>query len=331
MSTRFGNSLGDVVRAMRVLSPADAETESLIAECLGYELCLVSRSSDAGGFPLSDRPWSDSAVGNDEDERVDPEADKPERLERASPESASKKEDVTVLRPVSTVAPRSRSGRLRQEGSRRPVSADSTLTSRCLEHHSLLTPLWQAEILRELLSTNVDTGMIDVLKLVQLVASQRPIERMPRTPYRTLLGNVEVLVDTGDGMEPFARDQDELMGSIRKLVGNAVRFLKYRDCPLAGCGVGSLPTWTTYVPPAIGTPIVIAGEFGVASSFGRARRRLETDWLRFLAMAEDHDCQVIGLTPYPKSRLPRSLSNRMTVVHWDRATTIGYVRDCLKG
>src|SRR5262249_53531347 len=100
------------------------------------------------------------------------------------------------------------------------------------DHEPLLPPGRASSILAAVVETRDLNGPVDIDRLVETVARARPVQQLPRLPVSSLVRGVQLLVDTGLGMEPFARDQQELASELRRVVGGSrVTELRFRNTP----------------------------------------------------------------------------------------------------
>ena len=163
----------------------------------------------------------------------DTEAQAADREEESHAESA---ERLEVLQPVGRAT----------AGSMRPWLLADDLEEFSEQHtggvrayEPLFVRSWSRELLAAALAQQIPGGPVDERRLVSLIASARPVTKIPRHPRRSLSRGVQVLVDLADGMEPFTRDQSELLEAIRRVVGNSrVQVLQFRDSPTREAGAG---------------------------------------------------------------------------------------------
>lgn len=189
-------------------------------------------------------------------------------------------------------------------------------------HLPLIDPRLGRSVLQELLAQPSGEGPIDVDALVRRVASHR-VTGMPRRPSRTLRFGVQVLSDEGDGMAPFAKDQEDLIQGVRDLVGDDITsVVSFADAPLRGAGDGPVWTWTTYRPPPPGSRVLVLSHLGIGGPWpdpGRARRQEWTDFAELVGRAA---CRAIVLVPYPLARVPGWAFPLFPVLSWDRTLTV---------
>ena len=307
--------LGDLIRAMSVIPGTDDRWQE-IAELLG----------------LSEAAASVSAAGEDTAATVS--------TTPADTDGAWSREDTPPLRPQEPDqgggTPAGNSVPELPVVAQVPVSpADWTLvgslpevTKRLLDRRPevapLLAPRSAAAILQALLARTADDGPIDVPRLTKKLAEGQPVSRLPRKPRRTLRFGVEVLIDMGEGMELFTRDQEELVLRIKSLVCDenfAIKF--FADSPTRGAGYGPRRTWRTYHPSGMGSRILIVSDFGIGGLAFHLRRSRRAEWEKFMIQVRKNDCRAVGLIPYPPRRWPDWLARLIPLVVWDRGTTAG--------
>lgn len=196
-----------------------------------------------------------------------------------------------------------------------------------LPHQPLLEPDWTAAILRAVLSRQVDEGPVDLRALIDTLAHGRPVQWLPRGPVATLRYGVQVLVDRGTGLQPFRRDQDELVARIRSVAGpDLVDVGYFSDAPQRGTGPGVRWTRTAYEPPARGTRVLLLSDLGLGGPPHDPSRSTRADWEDFVGRVTRAGCVVVALTPSPPDRWPAWTTRLLPLVSWDRTTTTGKVR-----
>lgn len=326
MNLQLDNSLGDIVRAFNELAPADRDSQRSILMMLGFDLPSAERTMREVREEDTEEPaihhLLDTIDKGLQDSRIEPESDKPRGRRPIPQEGAKAKGGPKPLKPLAYKEPTGFIGKLDKELVESP---DDEKLLHELKHQPLFTPVWETGILVEILSAIVPLGPVDIEKLVEIVAGQRPIETIPHLPVRSLHGDIEILVDLGDGMEPFAGDQDVLVDRIKDTVGSdSVMVRKFVDCPMYGAGIGAVHKWEPYNAPKSGTVVLVVSNFGVPDTL--AAHRLKQGWIEFFRLLEMSHCPVIGLTTYPGHRLPPGIAKRMITVQWDRGTTIGTVK-----
>lgn len=191
----------------------------------------------------------------------------------------------------------------------------------------LLTQRSSAAILNAALTTVVrDDGEPDIDALVEAFARGIPLARLPRATRPTLRFGVQVLVDQGDGMQPYRRDQQELARQITGLVGAELTQVRYfSDVPSRGTGPGSPRTWQPYRPPSPGTRVLVVSDLGVGGPVLHPQRASVAEWHQVLDEIVRAGCTVLALVPYPVTRVPAELTRLLAGLTWDRTTTVSTV------
>ncbi|MFD0003480.1 hypothetical protein ACFVJ4_13790 [Streptomyces sp. NPDC127178] len=191
----------------------------------------------------------------------------------------------------------------------------------------LLTRRSSAAILNAALTTLVrDDGEPDIDALVEAFARGIPLTRLPRAARPTLRFGVQVLLDQGDSMEPYRRDQKELARQITGLVGAELTQVRcFADVPARGTGPDSPRTWQPYRPPSPGTRVLVVSDLGVGGPVLHPRRASVAEWYHVLDEIVRAGCTVLALVPYPVNRVPAELAPLLSVLTWDRTTTVSTV------
>lgn len=194
-------------------------------------------------------------------------------------------------------------------------------------HEPLLAPRSTRALLGMTLSQPVPEGPIDSDALVEAISRMRPVDRLPRRPTRTLRFGVQVLVDLGAGMQPFARDQWELVDQLRRLFGQELTDVQqFAYAPLRGTGPGPRWTWTPYRPPPPATRVLVLSNFGIGGPPLDYLASDRSEWEEFVELVARHGFAATGFVPYPPTRWPAWLRSRLPLICWDRGTTVSKAR-----
>ena len=310
--------LGDLIRAVAAI-PGGDDTRRRIAALLGFTgevpvstpPIVVSGDESAASLTAS----LDTAAEWPEEDASVPESAEPDR-EGDRPANDAVPELLPVDRVRAEMADWAQVPSL-------PAVTERSLAARPAAA-SLLAPRSTRAILHALLATMAGDGPIDIPRLIQELAEGRPVSRVPRKPYRTLRFGVQVLVDVGEAMELFARDQEELISRIKSVAGAenvAVSF--FGDSPVRGAGPGPRRTWRTYCPPGSGCRILVVSDFGIGGPALHVRRSRPAEWQDFMVQVRRAGCRPVGLIPYPSDRWPAWLRLLLPLLVWDRDTTVG--------
>jgi hypothetical protein len=175
------------------------------------------------------------------------------------------------------------------------------------------------------LAQDVGDGPVDIPAMVDAFARRQPIIEIPHEHRGTLRFGAQLLLDVGDAMEPFWRDEEMFAEQVRRVVGKATLVYYFADCPLRNAGPDSVSSWDRYRPPHPRTPVLVISDFGIGGSILHPARSLREEWLRFARLLADAQCPVVGLIPYPPARWPSDLAPEIRLLTWDRGITVGTV------
>ncbi|WP_030754594.1 hypothetical protein [Streptomyces griseus] len=312
--------LADVVRALEAADTDEQRRE--VVRMLGFAPSTVLAdpvASPSETAPLPPEPFPLPAPGPAPAREDEPPAPSP-----APAGDRDEPEDVLAELPLL------RALRSAGEGDappRRPVEplARPTGERHPLPHEPLLVPRWTHAIVRALLSRPVPEGPVDIDVLITAMACRRPVTRLPRLPVPTLRYGVQVLVDRGAGMQPFRRDQDELLRRVRAVVGpQLVETGYFSDAPQRGTGPG--PRWTRkpYRPPRAGRRVLVLSDLGLGGPPGH-RRGTREEWADFAGRVRQAGCGAVVLSPYPVHRWAEWMPRVLPLVCWDRTTRPGHI------
>lgn len=315
--------LGDLARAFTALTPRSEQERRAIAATLGFTPAALG--SDESAFPATANPrrstvsLSDIAIQPSRDTPSAPTRDKRDASPRSGPV------DLPLLTPVGhepspTIAwPAPALPEVDLERLRAP-----------LQHKPLLAPRSSQAVLHLLLAQEMADGPVDTTAAVETMARRHPLSTLPRHRQRTLRFGAQVLVDRGVGMQPFARDQADLINRIRALLGSKRIDVQYFiGSPERGVSTKPARRRASYDPPAAGTRVLLLSDFGMIDH-GFGSRALPSEWSPFLAALGRQGCDPIALVPYSQDRLPRWLTAQLPLITWDRSATVGRVRARLR-
>lgn len=193
-----------------------------------------------------------------------------------------------------------------------------------------LLPLLDPRTLRSAIVSAVETRSLetipDIDALTDMLIRGEVIREIPLVKFPTVRRGVQVLLDRGSGMVPFAGDADHLAAAIAALVNeSSTRVLPFR----------TMPTWSVYdsgggrrayeFPPA-GVPVVIISDFGMSRETLPDVRPVLADWVQLLRELRARRSSVIAFVPYEPDRWPRELLSSAVFVHWDRGASSMTIR-----
>lgn len=296
--------LADVVSLMERLEIRDDWTLAQVMKVLGFEL----------GVPT---------IPEHRDERTADELGKtaassfPAEGPPQLPKVRELAEEVPELEPVATEEQWPIPEGWREVDKLEPVEARHRDPN--LPYRSLFSPIGTLPLLTASVATDGPGGPIDIESLVARLSRAQPVTEIPHLPRPSLFRGVRVLAEVSPSMEPFERDQLELIEELRGLVGRSMVEVEwYDESPLRGCGTDSLGCWKPFTPPHPGTPVLVLGDLGIAADRGD----IEAEWHQLSEMLARRESRLVALVPYPAHRWPRRLLGVVDMVVWDRSTSI---------
>jgi hypothetical protein len=311
--------LGDVVRALAVLRPIDEESADIL-RALGFHVATqahraaapTTASEDAEG--ASDVQSAEVRYGS---ARSTPDEPPAKRHRDGPPLGTDGDAEIPLLEPLTRepLTPSQREVKPLALPGPEHVTPVLPYTS-LFAHRSTAAILWAA------MSQNVEGGDLDMDAVIDVIAKGRPVDRLPRRRTRTLRFGVEVLVDLSEGMQPFRRDQIELVESIRRLAGSGqTRVTYFADAPMRGAGSGAAWTWDEYRAPSPRTRLIVLSDLGIGGPPLSPHTALPEEWTEFVDYVRQQDCDVIAVVPYPRHRWPPAISSLLPMLQWDQITT----------
>lgn len=305
--------IGDVVRALPL--GRDPTQREAILRCLGFAATArLDPESDTG---------LDSLAREEHAESQTPQQPRPlpeNARTPVGPRQSSASDGAAELPLLSPVRAGTDVG-VRLEATPIAESRPEHVSPR-LPYLPLFPPRLSGSIVRAALSVRVNEGPIDVPKLVADIAHGKPVTVPPRRPVPTLRFGVQILVDRGIGMQPFRRDQDELVERIGMIVGRERTEIGYfAGSPLHGTGPGPTWTWDEYRPPLRGTKVLLLSDLGLSAAAVDPLRTTRDEWEAFAATVARSGCRLIAFVPWPVSAAPRWLAALSQLVTWDRHVT----------
>lgn len=306
--------LGDVARAFAALRPKTSEERRVIAALLGVGEPDRPHVQDQMSLPATGSEVSHSPGPDD---RLDDKADVPVRS--ATPAG------LPLLKPVGQEPVTAVNWGLRSL----PRAAGGPPAA-LPERDPLLAPRSAAAMLQAMLARSIEEGPLNVAAIVESLARRKSIERLPREARRTLRFGVQVLVDVGLAMQPFGRDQAQVIAQVKQIAGpQRTSVLYFADAPTRGAGPGARRTWRDYEAPDPGTRVLVLSSFGLAGPALYPDRSRPEEWRSLVSEIQRHGCDAVALVPAPVDRWPRWLAMLMPLVCWDRTATVSRVSSWL--
>jgi hypothetical protein len=283
--------LAELATAARALKPRDEPTRRALAALLGLE------SRDA-----AEREPEPEAAAAEVPDAIEGE---PELEDHAGEESDE--DALPRLTPSATEAPPIQ--RAWAEAEPLEPFSEERHTAAALRYEPLFDPRWTASLLASAAAGVKLDGAIDEHRIVAWISHGRPVTSVPRLPRATTSTGVRLLIDMGEGMEPFRRDVRALAARLRRIAGRtAVKVARFQGAPSAA-----------FVEP--GVPALVLSDLGCS---GMRSPPLDS-WRGFARALAAQGSPAFVFVPFPRERWPRGLGRHLTVVEWDRRSTAASV------
>jgi hypothetical protein len=323
LSSSGGDRLGDFVRALDALAPADEETRSAIALAFGLSLRSTSGVHETSlpalrwlpetGMGLVPEPMVAGEEKDADEQPVTP-------LPALGPDENAGAVLDSELTPAGRVAGERPEWLIEAKVLDEPLRAERPTQV----PDPLFLPRWAPGILAISLATTAPDGPVDSERLVEMMASRQTMRQLPRRPRPTLRGGAQVLVDLSESMQPFLADEVGLLDSIERVVGgDSLAILRFAGCPSRGAGPGVRKTWARYEPPPTPRPVAVITDFGIGAPVLSRDASSVLEWRVFASEVRRAGCPLIGLVPFGPERIPSALRRDFRHIVWDRRTTAG--------
>ncbi|MEI9941685.1 MAG: hypothetical protein WDO69_31100 [Pseudomonadota bacterium] len=302
--------LGDLIR---VLSALDLDDEQ--AQAVGKLLGIESSQPDASG------------TGDELGAGREPDAPRPRPRPRPPSPSSTDSSSASEGAPGSGAA---LAGLTLERLPPVPPLAPSWLSTQVLPMRAslsqrkpldaLLPPRTTRGLLSAMLATRVRSDDLDLEQLLDAFVKRRVVSELPRQELPSLRRGVQILVDRSDALLPFFEDATGLVQRVLDLVSSdATQVLYFRGDPRS-CYLGSATKPQPFTAPAAATPVLAITDLG-------ARNAAQvTAWRELALELRKRQSPLIALVPYPRSRWPRGLERSLTILPWDRRTTLRTLR-----
>ena len=219
--------------------------------------------------------------------------------------------------------PRTRELTQGHEKSRLAVSGPGWVQQHITRDDALFESRLAPSLLATLLATDAADGPVDTEALVSHISTRSLPGTLPRRSRPSLYRGVQVLIDIGRAMLPFRYDCQILSNCVLATVGRSnVQARLFSECPIRGAGEGPRWTWSRYKPPSVGTPVLVLTDAGIGGPTEHHARSQEDEWIELADLLRKRRSRLILLVPYPKKRWPPRLTERLSIVTWDRNTSL---------
>ncbi|MES9993172.1 MAG: hypothetical protein ABW098_14545 [Candidatus Thiodiazotropha sp.] len=181
-------------------------------------------------------------------------------------------------------------------------------------------------VMREMSTLPMPSGRPDLRAAVKLIASGRPIYRMPESLATALPHSMLWLFESGPTMLPFSRDKQQLARTVVRLLGeDRIRIADFIADPLKGVRSRGQVRWQPLHWPSRDSAIVIVSDLGIGNSQS-VDGLSQSVWMSFLEEADRRGVSTVLLNPYADKRWPSLCSRFDTALTWDTTTGVQSLR-----
>jgi hypothetical protein len=195
----------------------------------------------------------------------------------------------------------------------------------------LLDPQQERAIVASLAAGLVDDDSLDIDSLVVALSRAEPLRRLPMRRSWGLRRGVQVLVDQGPGMAPFAADVEQFIARLSQLLPpDRLQRAGFEGSPLRAVRIPKRKR-APWQPPEPDTAVLVISDLGLCSGEESLHAAGTAEWLELAEVAHRARVLLRTLVPYPPSRWPAALCGPLRCIHWDRRTTAATARRTLAG
>jgi hypothetical protein len=179
---------------------------------------------------------------------------------------------------------------------------------------------WFQAIFTAVLGVRMPSQEIDFRKLENAVVQGEFFAQLPFKTRTKLVKGVHVLIDRSESMQPFWRDQTELIARLRRMLGAALVQDSWFEYDPNAPGV----IWHTAMPKQfrLETPVLIVTDFGSGLDPVSARTIDWQPWLPILELAHSSRSRIFALIASSQNYWPAAVSSFADCsLLWDRDTS----------
>jgi hypothetical protein len=161
------------------------------------------------------------------------------------------------------------------------------------------------------------SNRIDMAKVVELIADQKPLTHLPFVDELTTRMGAIVVADAGQAMMPYLADVERFVTEVEHVVGSpnvAVVWADDDDAQPPG------------VPAGFGfetdRPVLVISTLGAVRIPG-STSSMRIRWLAFAESVEEAGANVVAIVPHRIVAWPDPIARAMRIVGWDDLAKVG--------
>jgi hypothetical protein len=299
-------SMGDVVRAWRMLGARTDDERRAIARLLGFDLRPPG--------PLPEQPPPTRRASPTPAVAGDPIA--------AGPPEVTTGEAVRLdLVPFSDV--HVNPVELPADGLPRPTVAPPAVIE------PLFAPSWSRAIASTLTARPAAAGPIDVDRTVELLARRQPVRWLPRRSRLVTATEVVVVIDTRATLGWFRDDAAWLCDRLDAVSRATVGVVEADGAPVVARSTasgappddrGDDEPWPEAIRIGAHGRVVALTDLGLGSPWVRGDPARAEAWAALAIALRAREASLVIVTPVPIERIPHRLARLAPCIYWDRST-----------
>jgi hypothetical protein len=167
-------------------------------------------------------------------------------------------------------------------------------------------------------ATRRATRRLDVRKLIRRAAQLQPFSPPPLLAELRTAPALQLLVDRGEGMEPYAADVRFLVRQLTDVAGrDRVERHTFVRTPLEGVDPDPFSDEAEPWRPAAAGLVIAITDLGAGGPLGSVDRGSAREWCRVAETAAQHGDLLRVLTPFGPGSVPDELTGIADVFGWD--------------
>ena len=328
-------SLGDVIRAWRLLGAVTEDERRAIARSLGFDLRPVTPAPVQPRKPPPVPPRPDPRDGAPAPPAM------PSIVEEPQPSDLIPFTDVQV-NPIA----------LPDKGLPLPVAVEPATLE------PLFEPSWSRAIASTLTEHTAPVGPIDLERTIDLLARRLPITRLPRRDRLVSATEVVVVIDTRATLAWFRDDAALLVERLDAVTRAAVTLVESDGAPVLASAMSNTDPAARRAAAdrastdgddddddaddidAVAAPdririgahgrVIALTDLGLGSPWTGGDPARANAWADLALALRARGASLAIVTPVPADRIPPQLSRLAPCIYWDRSTRPGLVHRLIK-
>lgn len=191
----------------------------------------------------------------------------------------------------------------------------------------LFNPQWTRAMISTMARIRTRSGPPEIESLVAAAAERQPMLSLALSISETASG-ADVLLDVGEHMAVFSREQARLVHMMRRVLGRGVvSTFRFLGSPSRGVLGQSTSEFEAYRPARPGWPVIVVTDLGICGGTSAAP---SSEWLEFSRLVRSGGCHLLALVPYAPARSSADLASSMHIIQWSRATGVRTIKTALR-